>query len=109
MLFGFTVLVFIEEPGSVNASEGSVATFTCTRGANTTEQRWLVDSKTLSNVNNIHRGIQTFDNGSFHVMNVPATASNDGVIIRCLVEKGPLAYSSQLAVLRVQGLLDGMG
>ena len=106
MLFGFTVLVFIEEPASVNASEGSIASFTCTRGANTTEQQWLVDFKTLSNKNNVNRGIQTFNNGSFHVMNVPATASNDGVIVHCLVEKGSLAYASQLAELRVQGLLE---
>ena len=101
-------LVFIEEPSSVNASEGSIASFTCTSGANTTEQKWLVDFKSLSNQDNVNRGIQTFDNGSFHVMAVPATAKNDGVIVRCLVEKGSLTHPSQLAVLRVQGLLEGV-
>ena len=90
----------------MNASEGSIASFTCTTGANTTAQKWLVDSKTLSNQDNVNRGIQTFDNGSFHVMNVPATANNDGVMVHCLVKKGSLNYPSQLAELRVQGLLE---
>ena len=97
-------IVFIEEPHSVNASEGSIASFTCTRGANTIRQQWLVDYKSLNNVNNVYRGIQTFDNGTSYLMTMPATAKNDGVIVRCMVTKGKLTYPSQLAVLRVQGL-----
>ena len=101
-----TCVEFIEEPSSVNVSQGSTATFNCTVATVPDDQYWRINAETLTHVDNINRGIttQNTDNGLTYIATVPAVVTNDDITVQCVLLTALFQdISSQEARLRIQG------
>ena len=97
----------MDEPDSVNITQGLTATFNCT--AHSIGSYWLVNNRLPEHDDNSGRGITTDDkvlesssNLKEHLLHVPAIPLNDNVTIQCFIfNQG--AMPSNVSRLLIQG------
>ena len=105
--FSFFNAEFVEEPTSVNVTEGTTAIFNCT--AYSLGFHWLINDEIIEHPHNTQRGIQKIDttidddtNLKIHLLIIPGTAKNNDLTITCYVYDF-ITISSNPARLLVQG------
>ena len=105
--FSFFDTEFVEEPSSVNVTEGTTAIFNCT--AYSLDFHWLINDESIDHPHNTHRGIQKLDttiddetNLKIHLLIIPGIAKNNNLTIICYVYDF-MTISSNPARLLVQG------